>query len=1451
MEPSPRDLRPHYSGGGASDAPLVVGVDLGKVTTSLARASYRPDGGVRLLAAWSVRHHGDPVRPFLDAYLDLDHRRIAGIAATGIHGDRLGMPVLAGVPEEIAQEAAAAWLYPDGPLNVLRIGAGGYSVLTRDARGRVAYEANERCSAGTGETVEGLCSRLGWTLDEAVDLAQASADGVTVTSRCAVFAKSELTHFANQGEPHGRIFRGLFTGVAGNVHSLYDRNRVEGPLLLIGHGALIAPIAERVAQLSAQACEVAEQAGVFEALGVLSYAGRKATGGPFPADPEDLVRATRARIGRLRPAREGPGSVVRLDEPEPGRTGPAEATVLGLDLGSTGSKAAVLDAADGAVLACVYRRTEGNPVEAAQALIAETREMALGPVVAVGLTGSGRDAAATVFRAACPDLGPRLVVQNEIVAHATAAVRLDPGGGESLSIVEIGGQDAKFINVRSGRVVDADMNRVCSAGTGSFLEEQATAYGIADMGEFGRLAAQSDAPPDLGQTCTVFVADVAAEALSDGYSRADIFAGLQHSVVRNYRSRVMGQRQLLRRVFFQGKPATDAGLARTLAAVLEREVYVPADPGAMGAVGIALMALPEVKGLAGAAAIDLERVLEARVMGRRGFQCKDRDCRNLCRLEVAEIDVAGERERVVSGGQCPKYDDVAAVGAKLPKDAPAPYRERRELIAALLVEEEGAAGAVGPRLGLPYAHYLVDTLPFFHTFLRRMGYAVDVLRPGPDTLADGDRRCTAPGACAPVKLLHGLAGADVDVLVAPVFVHLPLPNAGAVTYTCPMTQGAPDMVARALVGEASATRVFRPILFAHEGDGFAAPRFRRELEDAARALAVGLDGAAAPGFSRSAFRVAYAAALASQRRYELGLHAIGVRAIAWAREHGHPVVLIAGETHVIHEPILDAGIHELVAANGGLALPVDCYPVPSEVPRLKRVHWAGAGPTLRAAAAGAEAGDVFPLLLGAFGCGPNSMIEHLFADAVADWPHAVLESDGHGGKAGYVTRVQAFLHSVHGQQGGGHAKPAADRLARYDRSLPRSLERGGYDRYYFGHVGGSLSRHLAAGMRGAGFDARYVGAPDAAALRAAGATCSGKECLPYQLIWGAFERFIGEEVEHLGDGRALLLSAGHGFQACRANLFPLTQQLALEQLGLGGRVDVADYSIVSKNLRMMPVAWAALVAVDLLNMMRFYNLVAELEPGATDEIFDEYSDRLEALLERPRTEAGSVAPVVAALRVVPEVEGLIAAAASAFRRQPLDAQRLADAREVYLCGDLFLRIDEWGNDDLQCKLAAQGLRVILEPYGEFFELLALRAIQDSASPRESLTHRATLLAEQVMVGRLVAAVRAEHPWVFWHDVRDIDRESRRLTSGYPFGETIPTLGGALLSWRSQPIDGVVAVAPRGCGPALIAEAQLRREAGLPALFVYNDGDPIDEGRLAGFAWRLRRHPARRAAQQPT
>ena len=263
----------------------------------------------------------------------------------------------------------------------------------------------------------------------------------------------------------------------------------------------------------------------------------------------------------------------------------------------------------------------------------------------------------------------------------------------------------------------------------------------------------------------MFVADVAAEALGDGFTREDIFAGLQYSVVRNYRSRVMGQRRLLDRVFFQGKPATDPALARTLAAVLEREVYVPADPGAMGAVGIALLA---ARGASTATARAGRRGHRPRaacsrraVAGRREFQCKDRDCQQ--RLPP------GARPRSTSLGERPQGRQrrpVPQVRRRLGGRREAaqgrahPYREREELLAALLDEESRPAGA-GCRRRPRRARPALRALPDRHAAvlphaLRRLGHDVEVLRPGPDTLAEGDRRCAAPGACAPVKLLHGL-----------------------------------------------------------------------------------------------------------------------------------------------------------------------------------------------------------------------------------------------------------------------------------------------------------------------------------------------------------------------------------------------------------------------------------------------------------------------------------------------------------------------------------------------------------------------------------------------------------------------------------------------------------------------------------------------------------------------
>ena len=1449
------------------DSRLLIGLDAGKVTTSLAWGRRTAGGALVVEGSRATRHLGEPLAPFFALYRELGAGRVAGVVAAGAFGDRLAAPALGGVPEEIVQEWAARDAYgADGPLAVVRIGGSGYSVLARDAGGRIAYETNERCSAGTGETVEGLCARLGCGIDEAVALAAAADRGITVTSRCAVFAKSELTHFANQGEDHGRLFRGLFESVARNVHALYDRNKVDGPVVLIGHGATIAPLVEAFRELVAEPVEVAEQAGVFEALGALRLAAAQDwSGRALPDDPAELVVERRGRVRALVPAVDGPGSVVQLAAAN-GKPAAATTTtvVLGLDLGSTGSKGVLVEPRSGAVLADVYRRTDGNPVEAAKRLVAELRlARPADRVAAIGLTGSGRDAVATVVRAAYPDLDQRLTVLNEIVAHAAAAVRCDAEGGRSLSIVEIGGQDAKFINVRDGRVLESDMNRVCSAGTGSFLEEQALAHGLDDIAGFGVLAARSERPPDLGQTCTVFVADVAAEALADGFERDDIFAGLQYSVIKNYIGRVMGDRRLLERVFFQGKPASNPSLARTLAAVTGREVVVPPNPGAMGALGIALLA-GEAAGpprsgdeSTGPEAIDLEIFASARVVERKSGRCGDRDCANLCRLETAIVEVAGRRRRVVSGGNCPKYDARSEVGAKLPKDAPNPYRERDELRAGLLrelgVETTGPGGTgladgplAGRRIGLPQAHYLIDTLPFFTAFVAGLGATVEVLRPTLAALALGDRRCAAPGACAPVKIAHGLtAGTQpLDVLFAPAFINLPSHGASG-TYTCPIAQGTPQMLAHALAAEPAAPPVVRPVFFADRADDLGGPDVLPQLEAAAALLGVR---------DPAAVLAAQTVAAAAWRRYEQGLREIGARALSFAREAGIPVVLIVGELHVVHDEVINSGIHDLVAANGAVPLPLDCFTVGDAAPGLRCVHWAGGGETLRAAVAAAAAGDVYPMLLCAYGCGPNSLIEHLFDDLLADYPHTVLESDGHGGSAGYVTRVQAFLHAVQGYRearapaaADGVAAPepvAAHRLARCERPVALTLRSNRERTFLFGNIGGSGGRFAAAAMRGAGLDARFVGATSPAALERARQGCSGKECLPYQLIWGTLADYLSRAGDTIGPDGCVFVSIGRGFQACRANLFPVAQQIQLERLGYEGTVEVADFSLLFEDWSLTSAVWVGAVAADLLAMMRFYHYATERARGDSDAVYHAYADRLEALLAAPRL-TGRIKGLSDARALLSRCETLLDEAARSFAALPAGAAGV-EPRTVFLCGDNYLRVDEWGNDDLQRKLADQGLRVICEPFGEIFELLALHDARERGfTTRAGSKRLATLKFMRYVVKRLLGVTRRHEPWVFWHDVGDIWKASERLFDGYPFGESIPTIGATLLTWAREPIDGVVVVSPRGCGPALVSEAQLRRGADLPLLFVYNDGDPIDESRLAGFAWRLRDRGVRR------
>src|SRR5208283_1671753 len=147
------------------------------------------------------------------------------------------------------------------------------------------------------------------------------------------------------------------------------------------------------------------------------------------------------------------------------------------------------------------------------------------------------------------------LVVDEITAHARAAYALDPGID---TIIEIGGQDAKFTTMRDGMVTFSHMNTVCAAGTGSFLEEQANRLGCS-LADYTRRVKGVHAPLSSDR-CAVFMERDINNFLSRGFSTDEILAAALYSVRENYLTKVARGAAIGEKIAFQGATARNGAL---------------------------------------------------------------------------------------------------------------------------------------------------------------------------------------------------------------------------------------------------------------------------------------------------------------------------------------------------------------------------------------------------------------------------------------------------------------------------------------------------------------------------------------------------------------------------------------------------------------------------------------------------------------------------------------------------------------------------------------------------------------------------------------------------------------------------------------------------------------------------------------------------------------------------
>ena len=860
------------------------------------------------------------------------------------------------------------------------------------------YETNGDCAAGTGAFMDQQAHRLRYRVEDVGRIAVTAPSAARIAGRCSVFAKSDMIHAQQKGATPPQVLRGLCDAVARNFKGSISKGKaVVPPVAFVGGLARNAGIAQSLRELYAlDECQflVPDAAPWYGAIGAAILCRRTAPGTaihaplalghPVPSrrngNGSDGTTARPLSLENVLLLRD------RVRPPHLPAPGAQVEAYLGIDIGSVSTNLVVLDAG-GDVLHEIYVRTDGRPVEVVREGL-RTIAQTLGDrirISGVGTTGSGRELIGELVGAD--------TITDEITAHTTGASHV----GRTLlhetvdTIFEIGGQDAKFISLEDGVVVDFAMNEACAAGTGSFLEEQAERLGVSIKEEFSRLAFQSRSPVSLGERCTVFMEQDVNAWQQRGAAREDLVAGLAYSVALNYLHRVVRGRRIGQAIYFQGGTAYNDAVAAAFAGILNRRIIVPPHNGVIGAIGMALLAQEKVRGTGRPTTFrDLD--LGAVRYSLREFVC--RACSNLC--DMQEFTVEGVK--TYWGDKCSDKFRKRARTERSPviPDLMALRRER------LLEGYHGPIGA-GPRVGIPRAMFFYDRFPFWCALLEALGCAVVLSDDTNRKIAQDGIDLTVAEPCYPIRVAHGhvkdLIDKGVDRILLPNVMNAePTPDTTE-SQMCPWAQTLPYVVKSVPRLAEFRERILAPTVHFRLGE----EHVTHDLVSFGRMLG-----------ARKAHTVrAVAAAFAAQRRFQAALEHLGREALAALAASGQPGIVLVGRPYNIHDRAINLDVPGKLRDYYGInVIPLDCLPLGDVDIRdvNDNMYWHSGRRILAAAKVAGRTPTLHLVHITNFKCGPDSYIKHFLGSACGK-PFLSLQFDGHSNDAGFLTRCEAYLDS--------------------------------------------------------------------------------------------------------------------------------------------------------------------------------------------------------------------------------------------------------------------------------------------------------------------------------------------------------------------------------------------------------------------------------------------------------
>ena len=599
-----------------SDHLNILGIDIGSVTISVAEIGPEKE----IIKTAYQFHHGNIPETLTEILNAFSSEHISGIAATSSTPSIIR--AVRRYDNRLAIIAAARYFHEKIGA-ILVVGGETFSLIGFDRDGHYrSFRTNTSCAAGTGSFLDQQARRLNLRdTRELSDRAFSNSSSIPgIASRCAVFAKTDLVHAQQEGYSLEQICDGLCYGLARNITDTLtmDRDLLE-PVIFTGGVCRNRAVVKHIKSITGKEI-LPDETGVYGAIGAAFLMAEECCGEKTESckSLNDLVyRETSQKKYFHEPLmlklsehpdfegiehyeyRDSNTADLHSVEVDIYKTLTPLSDIellLGLDVGSTSTKAVLMDRA-GEVLAGFYTGTAGRPVAAVQRLFSSIADMSENKKAVIRIAGAASTGAGRKF--AGKIMGADIVI-DEISAHARAAREIDP---DVDTIIEIGGQDSKFTTLKNGMVTFSIMNNVCAAGTGSFIEEQARKLNC-PLSEYSKRA-EGCRSPIVSDRCTVFMERDMNHYMSEGYSVDEVLASVLHAIRENYLTKVAVEGSIGNRIFFQGATAKNRALVAAFEQRLQKPIHVSRYCHLTGAWGAALTLLDEFSVETGFRGIDL------------------------------------------------------------------------------------------------------------------------------------------------------------------------------------------------------------------------------------------------------------------------------------------------------------------------------------------------------------------------------------------------------------------------------------------------------------------------------------------------------------------------------------------------------------------------------------------------------------------------------------------------------------------------------------------------------------------------------------------------------------------------------------------------------------------------------------------------------------------------------